>query len=176
VAAGGANGGGGQWEPVEGDTGRYFYNRTTGESRWEAPSASDGALVPVPVASSSSSSSSADGEWIPWDDGQGNTYYYNSRTGATQWEHPGAMVPAGGGLQQQRRSRGEGGGAASLTAALGTMTDPDGDEWTPCDDGQGNTYYLNTRTGTTQWEDPTGAQGQVTYPSHALPPYCSPFG
>ena len=83
------------------------------------------------------------------DPSSGDTYYYNSRTGQTQWESPfvsSAPAPT-----------------SSQTAPTSSQTVPtssqkgSSDDWQAVvDKSSGDTYYYNKSTGKTQWEVPQG--------------------
>jgi len=76
------------------------------------------------------------------DPASGRTYYVNSATGATSWEPPLAAP----GSEKQPGPPGPPGppGAGSLPAGWTASTDP----------ASGQTYYVNSITGATQWEAP----------------------
>lgn len=76
--------------------------------------------------------------WTAAQDPQGRTYYCNSTTQATQWEHPGTVPPM-----------------AVVQPAEAPL--PVG--WTTAQDHKGATYYYNTSTQATQWERPGGTAG-----------------
>ena len=67
-------------------------------------------------------------EWDPYTDENGNTYYYNKRTGEVTWEVP-------------------------YTVETNPVAAPL--DWQPVNDEfSGQVYYYNVKTGATQWEDP----------------------
>lgn len=98
-----------EWEAYEDDSGRtYYYNPSTGETQWEKPARykhvgipkDDEASVtrsPAKEEEEEEEGEAADDEdeniavedcWIEYQDEEGRTYYYNSKTGTTQWERP----------------------------------------------------------------------------------------
>ncbi|TYZ63642.1 hypothetical protein PybrP1_009006 [[Pythium] brassicae (nom. inval.)] len=69
----------------------YFVDSRTGEAAWERP-----AFVASPRPDGRSDNNGAENRgaasvadlWQPYDDGNGNTYYWNSATGESTWEPP----------------------------------------------------------------------------------------
>ena len=78
------------------------------------------------------------------DPSSGDTYYYNSRTGQTQWESP----------------------FVSSTPAPKSSHKGGADDWqVVVDKTSGDTYYYNKSTGKTQWEVPQGLGSAETIKS-----------
>ena len=85
------------WEKATDEEGKeYYYNTETAESRWDEPedefailmqSKGSGALAGVLGAKDIE-------EWEICDDGTGRVFYYNARTGESQWEKPAALLQA----------------------------------------------------------------------------------
>ena len=88
------------------------------------------------------------------DPSSGDTYYYNSRTGQTQWESP----------------------FVSSTPATQSLKNERSDEWqSVIDPSSGETYYFNKSTGKTQWEPPQGlGHANTTKPSSSHTKSSSP--
>ncbi|KAG6612757.1 uncharacterized protein IUM83_03459 [Phytophthora cinnamomi] len=82
-------------DPATGYT--YYVNARTGEATWEKPKFL-GSDTAIKSSVESSAENSGDGgdiagnngqdAWSPYDDGNGNTYYWNSVTGESSWEPP----------------------------------------------------------------------------------------
>ncbi|KAL4110541.1 hypothetical protein PRIC1_002232 [Phytophthora ramorum] len=70
----------------------YYVNSRTGEATWEKPKflGSDGDNIHPSAHDVRSSNNTQDPSeaWKPYDDGNGNTYYWNSATGESTWEPP----------------------------------------------------------------------------------------
>jgi hypothetical protein len=107
-----------EWEAYEDDNGRtYYFNPSTGESRWEKPARYKYVEIPNKDEEASVTRSPAyeneeeEGEeaedgrdesmddaaavedcWIEYQDDQGRTYYYNTKTETTQWERPDGVL------------------------------------------------------------------------------------
>jgi len=161
----------------------FFYNHTTGASQWEAPpefltllpaqklhrsvkndtgsdltvssdSDPENASNRISLHSTDISSQSAPmQDWEECIDQQGQKYYHNHVTGASQWHAPPAFSSSasksfdqrGWGLKRQESIR------------LKTIGD-----WEEFKDDQGNIFYYNHRTHGSQWEPPPGfAQTQA---------------
>lgn len=136
------------WEESVDADGRVFYfNTATQESSWEPP--------PGFVSQQRSS------VWEVDVDEQGRTFYFNTLTQESQWDPPrelgGSVSPApssrsnsrGGDSRRGRRrkrpsSRGSATGSFEETAA----------DWEINIDEEGRTFYFNTRTAQTQWDEP----------------------
>ncbi|KAE9234584.1 hypothetical protein PF002_g11764 [Phytophthora fragariae] len=78
---------------VDPDTGYMFYiNARTGEATWEKPKflGADAGVSSSGVRDEDAGNIAQDGSdaWKPYDDGNGNTYYWNSITGESSWEPP----------------------------------------------------------------------------------------
>jgi len=107
-----------EWEAYEDDNGRtYYYNPSTDESRWEKPARYKFVEIPKKDDEASVTRSPAYGNeeeegeeaddghdvsmddaaavedcWIEYQDDQGRTYYYNTKTETTQWERPDGVL------------------------------------------------------------------------------------
>ena len=123
---------------IDSKTGKaYYVNTATGISQWEQPTESE-PTVAVPVA---------EPEKIEWlteiDTKTGKTYYVNTATGISQWEKPAE-------LEQTETP------AEPEPIATVAPTDVQAAEWLfKIDSKTGKTYYVNTATGISQWEQPS---------------------
>merc|ERR1712232_684718 len=72
---------------------QYYFNRATGETKWDHPSGSAGAS---PSSSFASSDPSLPAGWESAKDPSGKEYYFNRSTGETKWERPSAGTAPGG--------------------------------------------------------------------------------
>ncbi|KAF4740472.1 E3 ubiquitin- protein ligase, partial [Perkinsus olseni] len=205
------------WEEFKADDGTpYYYNSSSGVTQWELPtkaSAVEGAqeveeskvddgvaqkneaAVGSKVVEVTKEALPADWEEFKADDG--TPYYYNTKTGQTQWEYPqGAYgedsVTQSGGANAKAVQQELPEGWEELTAEDGTPyyhqlatgrtqweppTEqsaraagglPEGWEEFKADDG--TPYYYNSTTGVTQWGTPTASQGAVPRSSEAEGP------
>lgn len=160
---------------------KYYYDTITGASSWDPPTATStststdkrtstassssssstssdsgsqeqAALVPLGSSDLSSTSTSATAaSWVECYDDQGNAYYYNAITGATQWDRPEGMVVTPSVSTSTVSS--------SVSFGDGQVIVATEQEWTPLADEQGNTYYYNAQTGETRWDDPYATTG-----------------
>jgi hypothetical protein len=98
-------------------------------------------------------------EWETCDDGNGNVYYFNVKTGVSSWEaptfHP-TIVRAG--VQMAQGPGWNGAAAGTLMTAeeadhAGTVYE-NPEEWEQLVCGDGTTYYYNTRTAFSSWRRP----------------------
>ncbi len=79
--------------------------------------------------------------WIPLQDDQGVTYYYNRESGSSTYDDP--------------RAEGFVDPAVAKAAAAAAIAATFGD-WTQYDDGEGKHYWFNSRTGESTYDDPPG--------------------
>jgi hypothetical protein len=63
----------------------YYWNKSTGETKWTAP------MAATPVVQPTSAESLPTGWEIAKDPASGNPYYFNRSTGLTQWTRPSAV-------------------------------------------------------------------------------------
>ena len=73
------------------------------------------------------------------DEATGRKFWLNADTGFTSWDDPNAELSSGAGGEQEEEDE-EGADEAG--------------EWEEAQDDSGNTYYYNTATGETSWENP----------------------
>ena len=126
-------------------------------------SSSSMSMSTIPSVRPSSSSSSFPGEWqAVRDPSSGDTYYYNSRTGQTQWEPPTISKP---------------------TPPSNTVVASNENWQAVTDPSSGDTYYFNKITGKTQWEPPhkkstldanSSSSSNVAIKSNVVPKPSSP--
>ena len=118
---------------------KYYFNSVTHETSWTQP---DG-YVTTGSATDYDTDYAMDDEWKDWvekvDKNTGETYWYNTKTGATEWT---TFVDADGDGWDDRY-------APFHEEDWETHTDPN----------SGSTYYVNKKTGETQWADFVDADG-----------------
>lgn len=86
-------------------------------------------------------------DWVEAKDpASGSSYFYNAKTGQSQWEHPGET-------------------ASSKETTASTLLPEDWEE--AVDDSTGQKYYYNRKTNVSQWELPSS--GNQIVPQHAHP-------
>ena len=193
-----------QWEQpewltgVDTKTGKTYYVKTaTGESQWEQPTVESVKSLEVPVesdestvsivqpvappttAESSTTTTTATTalplNWIARTDAAtGHVYYANTLTGVSQWEQP-TVEP------EQEASVKSAEAPVSVVATTTTTTTPSEPaavvetEWlTKLDTKTGKTYYVNTATGISQWEQPTELEEAITFAVSVATPSPSP--
>ncbi|RLN92739.1 hypothetical protein BBJ28_00004288 [Nothophytophthora sp. Chile5] len=71
----------------------YYVNARTGETTWERPAflGSSNDFIPESAGGTNTAGNNlrdASEAWQPYDDGNGNTYYWNSSSGESTWEPP----------------------------------------------------------------------------------------
>ena len=134
------------WESVRDEKGRlYFWNRISGESRWDAPPRSwkpnyeniSGTEANALESDTGNSTTALPTGWSQENDGNGNVYYYNVETGESRWESP-QSTP----MNHDKTSE----GSKSKTSEIYRFE--------KCDDGNGNVYWYNLDTGESSWEKP----------------------
>lgn len=92
------------WDPVQtADGATYYYNKKTGESSWTDPNAGNGAASATTAAAAAAATAPADAvtspaaaaasaggtsDWDPVVTPEGDTYYYNKKTGESSWTDP----------------------------------------------------------------------------------------
>ncbi|KAL2100555.1 hypothetical protein ACEWY4_002316 [Coilia grayii] len=84
------------WEMhTDKDTGKaFFYQPSTGQSRWEDPRSPGMDSLASPLSATSSTSSSRGSDWEQiLDEASGRHYYYNPSSGQTSWAAPGTASP-----------------------------------------------------------------------------------
>ena len=139
----------------------YYYNASTGVTKWEKPVGGVG-------AAEASIGDLAAGWVEKLDPSSGRNYYTNASTGETKWEKPTGGLAAGwvekldpssGRKYYSNTSTGETkwekpvGGVGAAEAAIGDLAAG----WVEkLDPSSGRNYYTNASTGETKWEKPTG--------------------
>ena len=129
------------WEVCTADDGEtFYYDKRSGESTFKKPRFKRGELALMLKKHHDGAGSGdddddddADGEegtedpadWEECDDGEGEIFYYNNRTGESVWTKP-----------KFRR------GGSERVEEDGTE---DPTDWEECDDDEGNTFYYNNR-------------------------------
>ena len=142
-----------QKDPASGRT--YYVNLESGVSQWEPP-------IDESESSESESYELPTG-WLALKDPKtGKTYYANTKTGETQWEPPAQpmtsslntpVTPSLGNPETPLLDTSETSSVA-LPLPAGVPALPVG--WIVLsEEGSGKTYYVNTKTGTSQWDPPT---------------------
>jgi len=112
----------------------YYFNSSTGETRWEYPgSNSESEENKENVSNDSASLPPGWTAHVSESSDPGKTYYHNAETGETVWEKPTAASSEEDPLPP------------GWTAHVSESSDP------------GKTYYHNAETGETVWEKPTAA-------------------
>lgn len=134
------------WESVRDEKGRlYFWNRISGESRWDAPPRSwkpnyenvTYAEINSAEPGTDNSTTALPTGWSEENDGNGNLYYYNTNTGESSWERP-QLTPK----------------KHEKTSESSRSKNPEIYRFEKCDDGNGNVYWYNLDTGESSWEKP----------------------
>ena len=108
-----------------------------------------------------------DNDWEECEDETtGAVFYFNTRTGLSQWERPalkqvkalmymGAFKTGGeDGTEDPLAIQDEPADLVEPEAIEATPTPVLDEEWEEVDDGEGNKYFYNSRTGVSQWERP----------------------
>ena len=155
-----------QIDPTSGRT--YYVNLASGVSQWEPPVA---ASEPFELPTG----------WLALKDAKtGKTYYVDTTTGVTQWEPPAltsssspSSSSSGSTTSTLKTSTLES-PSLSIEKTTTTTTDTDNEAITTtalplpvgvpalpvgwivlADESSGKAYYVNTKTGTSQWDPPT---------------------
>jgi hypothetical protein len=133
------------WETLYTDDGTpYFFNGTSGETQWEAPS---GDSTSLPEG------------WSELKTDDGTPYYMNAATGVTQWEAPsGDSTSLPEGWSELKTDDGT---PYYMNAATGVTQWEAPEESATLSDGwatlytdDGTPYYFNSTSDLTQWERP----------------------
>ena len=123
-----------QIDPTSGRT--YYVNLESGISQWEPPDdTSESEPVDLPSG------------WLSFIDPKtGKTYYADTNSGVTQWEPPTLAATTTTTMMTSS--------SATLPLPAGVPALPVG--WIVlADESSGKAYYVNTKTGTSQWDPPT---------------------
>lgn len=123
----------------EGSQCHYYFNKVTQETAWDAPT---GGFTVADDLATDYDTDNPNTEWADWvkktDPQSGNDYWYNNRTGATEWCD--FIDEDGDGVDDR--------------------WDPiHGDDWEERVTADGQEYYYNKATGVTQWKDFVDADG-----------------
>lgn len=105
--------------------------------------------TPTPDEVATSEEAAANQDWEEVDDGDGNTYFYNHKTGVSQWERPFLLLSALAAFKTADTN-----GTDSAVAEGAAQESEEDPEWEEADDGEGNKYYYNKVTGESRWEKP----------------------
>ena len=154
----------------------YYVNTATGISQWEQPAelvletttgvpteSESIASVAVTTSVPTSAPTAAQAEWLfKIDSKTGKAYYVNTATGVSQWEQPTESVPTASAAQPEATTTTASDSSTATTTTTSTesvevapIAEPEQSEWlTKLDTKTGKTYYVNTATGISQWEQP----------------------
>merc|ERR1712157_450577 len=100
------------------------------------PTPDEAEKITTPEIETAAEKAAADQQWEELDDGEGNTYFYNHKTGVSQWERPFLLLSALAAFKTAERDREN--KADTDTVAAEPVEDP---EWEEIDNGEGNKYY-----------------------------------
>ncbi len=156
----------GDWvEYMDEDKGEpYYYNTVTQETVWEKPKvfvgkSSEGSKsdetknVKTESPEKEKSTWTELGDWVETQDDEGRTYYYNSKTEETSWERPADLKTEEEKVAETKEKD------ASEDAPIKEEEEeekPAEGDWTEVQDDEGRTYYYNTKTEETSWDNPDG--------------------
>jgi len=152
---------------------KYFYDTRTGVSQWERP----GAETKVRVTAEARAGSAAKAEvsevpkvsttvntnlkplpegWVEHiDEASGSKYYYDSRTGVSQWERPGVEPKVRVAPESTKGPDAKPDVTEVPDANVNTNLKPLPEGWQEhIDAGSHSKYFYDTRTGVSQWERP----------------------
>lgn len=99
----------GEWVQATAHGHAYYYNVRTGESSWTLPGSAAAASPPAGapadavagvLAGALAGASDAGGEWVECTTEEGRAYWYNARTGVSQWVLPEGQRRGGAGTLQ----------------------------------------------------------------------------
>ena len=156
------------WKYVTYQNSSYWFNSTTGESRWDKPSEVSSDLSSSQTLSEQTTDTasgqlalvpSTTSQWleVTSDDSSSSSYWYNSTTGESRWDKPLELLGAPGD-----------GSSIIMTSTMTTTTTP---TTTTSPSGQilavsssslgwemvtyeGSSYWYNSITGESQWDKP----------------------
>ncbi|GBG30328.1 F-box/LRR-repeat protein 2 [Hondaea fermentalgiana] len=138
------------WVEYQDDEGRiYYYNAVTQQAQWEKPQGFDEQWLKdqdaqALTARSSRVRTARASDWAELRDEHGNLYYWNERTGETQWDKPADFDAQW--LEDEKDA---------LTARSIRSSKELGSEWQELLDPEtGYTYYYNIVTQETAWSLP----------------------
>jgi hypothetical protein len=120
------------WDKLEDGNGERYYEHESGETSWNPPEGSTGGR-----ADAHQTQCDLPPDWVAENDGEGNTYYVHTVTGATTWDKPelGGSVKAEHGHQRN-----------------GTVMPPG---WAKDFTDEGDGFYIGP-DGSTSWDKPPG--------------------
>ena len=158
------------WTETQDDEGRtYYYNTKTEETSWDRPAGFGERKNNINVEQKENTQNAnhtnretktedkvvkkeqnaAEDEWTKTQDDEGRTYYYNTKTEETSWDRPAGFDERKKDVNTEQREEKEDGIADT------TNTESHGD-WIEAQDDEGRTYYYNTKTEETSWDQPAG--------------------
>jgi len=154
------------WERLDTDTDPprpYWYNNETGETHWDKPTDEWDIIAADPAAWDNDGEGWGEGglptdmeEWEVCADADGCRFYYNARTGVSQWEPPASLAAI-----------------ASLEVADAPDLSTESvvlSVWEECQGDDGRIFFYNVETGESSWDDPRGSAyaTQFSAPSQSL--------
>jgi len=123
----------------DGSNCHYYFNKVTQETAWEEPA---GGFLTADGGATDYDTDQPNQEWADWiqktDASSGQEYWYNTKTGATEWSD--FVDEDGDGVDDRWEPVHE-------------------DDWLEKSTADGQVYYYNKTTGVTQWKDMVDEDG-----------------